>query len=338
MGDKEFENEIKKVLITWISIIFLIGVISLIIEVAADCGLQVFLCGSILPTLAVGSEIFRVFIERKTVIDSECKKNIYVREIPKEIPPAIASLLIDGFLENNQDYLATIANLIAKGYIDVKVKEKNEYGLVRPKIEVKKEDISDLIEHEKFAFRCFCERRHFEPEEFKRKIIIDAQNLGLIQELKDKMKLEKMYWKNVAIIILCIVLMIAGFYGEMWYWISIAGNPKWIWYIVAVLEFGLVLLINKSKAKIDITEKQRREPDFKFTYEKTELGKEYATKFFGLKNFLHEYTLIEDKNLDSVALYDEYIAYAISLGEADKLETLVTEDYNLRNVLLKIQE
>lgn len=338
MGDKEFKNEIKKALITWTGIIFLLGLISLMIDVVTDFGLQFFLLASSLPTWAIANEIFRIYVERKTVRDSVPKNNIYVREIPKEIPPAIASLLIDNYLENNQDYLATIANLIAKGYIEVKVKEKNEYGLIRPKIEVKKDFIYDLMEHEKFAFRCFCERHPFDEEEFKKKILRDAQTLKLIQPIKDKKKSEKMYWKNVAIIILCIILMITGLYGGFWCWVSIEGNPSWIWYIVALLEIVLVFVINQSKAKINVAERQRRNPDVKFSYEKTELGKEYTTKFWGLKNYLHEYTLIEDKNLDSVALYDEYIAYAISLEEADKLEKLVTDDYNLRNILLKIQD
>ena len=89
---------------------------------------------------------------------------------------------------------------------------------------------------------------------------------------------------------------------------------------------------------MDVYKKQKSKPGFKFSYEKTDLGKEYAEKFLGLKNYLHEYTLVDDKNLDSVKLYGEYIAYAIALGEADELDKLVTEDYNLRNVLLKIRD
>ena len=192
----------------------------------------------------------------------------YLREIPKEIPPAIASILIDDSLENEQDYLATVANLISKGYIEIKVdKEENEYGIKKAKVHVKNDNVTDLMEHEKFAFKMITRRMHFEPQEFKNKVIEDAKKLGLIVEFKMK-----------------------------------------------------------------------KDGELRAYYARTKKGKLFGEKFLRLKKYLNDYTLIKEQNLDGLKLYGEYIVYAIALGEADKLDKFLDEDYNFRNVMLKIKD
>ena len=43
-------------------------------------------------------------------------------------------------------------------------------------------------------------------------------------------------------------------------------------------------------------------------------GKEEFKKWMKFKKFMSEYTLIEDKNVEDVILYEKYIPYSIVLG------------------------
>lgn len=55
-------------------------------------------------------------------------------------------------------------------------------------------------------------------------------------------------------------------------------------------------------------------------YVHTEEGKEFALKVKQLKNFIKDYTLLKERNIEDITLFDRYIPYAIALGEADNIE------------------
>ena len=54
---------------------------------------------------------------------------MYIREIPAEIPPAIASLLYDTYIETDKDYTATLVGLFVKNHIEII--EKNSIKILK---------------------------------------------------------------------------------------------------------------------------------------------------------------------------------------------------------------
>lgn len=62
-------------------------------------------------------------------------------------------------------------------------------------------------------------------------------------------------------------------------------------------------------------------------------GKELLKRSKRLKNYLKQYTLISEKNIDFVQLLNEYIPYALSLGVADEVEKYIKENENNRKLI-----
>ena len=69
--------------------------------------------------------------------------------------------------------------------------------------------------------------------------------------------------------------------------------------------------------------------------QRTSKGEEEAKLWRGFKNYLHDYTLISDKNIEHIAILDEYIPYAISLDEAKNIEKFISDDDSYRNLIYK---
>lgn len=69
---------------------------------------------------------------------------------------------------------------------------------------------------------------------------------------------------------------------------------------------------------------------------KTEKGKEIYLKLKGLKNYIKDFGNFDDKSLKEISLWDEYILYAIILGESDSLTTQAKSEYTkLINIIYK---
>lgn len=69
--------------------------------------------------------------------------------------------------------------------------------------------------------------------------------------------------------------------------------------------------------------------------ERTAKGEKEAELWKGFKNYLHDYTLISEKNIDYMVILDEYIPYAIALDEAKNIEKFIADDENYRNLIYK---
>ena len=60
---------------------------------------------------------------------------------------------------------------------------------------------------------------------------------------------------------------------------------------------------------------------------RTNKGKELALKFKGLKNFLKDYTLLSERDINYINISDRYLPFSLGLGVANKLENSYIE-YN----------
>ena len=62
-------------------------------------------------------------------------------------------------------------------------------------------------------------------------------------------------------------------------------------------------------------------------------GEEEATLWKGFKNYIHDYTLISDKDIKHIEILDEYIPYAIALEEADCIEKFIAQNEKYRKLI-----
>ena len=63
-----------------------------------------------------------------------------------------------------------------------------------------------------------------------------------------------------------------------------------------------------------------------FTRIKTDKGKEIYLKLNGLKNYINNFGNFDDKELKEIALWDEYILYAMILDESKNLSKQALEE------------
>lgn len=54
-------------------------------------------------------------------------------------------------------------------------------------------------------------------------------------------------------------------------------------------------------------------------YKRTELGEEITEYIYGLKNFIHDFSLLSEKDKEAIALWEDFLIYAVLLEENDKI-------------------
>ena len=313
------KTKLKNILkITTLSLIFcFIGIIFAWLYISATQGVQIGVTAIKWTALAIiGAIVFIDFfiimvyagsalINKKEIIPNDN----YEREVPKEIPPAIASLLLDYIIDNERDYTATVASLIAKGYIAINDNEQ---------LRIFKWDKENLLEHERVVFQALAKEEIYNEEKFKEAVRNDALNIGVIERKRKK------YTYLIPIIILFAIIWLIRPDAQETF------NPVMqLLFIVAwiLLTIFVIILGIFSSQKQPNTEKGR--------FIRTELGTEKAKKLTGLKKFLHDYTMLKEKGLEDTILYDDYIAYAIVLGEAEAIEDVILNNSKYRELVYK---
>lgn len=261
-----------------------------------------FALGLILLIFLLVYFIIRIKKSRDTV-----KSKTYIRELPKDFPPAIVSLLLDLKTEITTDYTATIAYLICKKYIE----------LDNSNLKINNNNTSLLKEHERYVFNCITKTERFENNKFRDLIIEDAKKMNLIKEGKKKIH----FLRNFCICI--IVYFITGFWSKSIPQGNILNTILFCLSVLAALSsFGVIIV------SIYLSSIRKYEEIYR-----TRLGEEEAIKWKGLKNFFSNYTLISDKSLKDIVLYEAYIPYAISLNEARNIEKYIENNKNYRELI-----
>lgn len=67
----------------------------------------------------------------------------------------------------------------------------------------------------------------------------------------------------------------------------------------------------------------------------TSYGKKERLKLLELKNYINEYSLIKDRDLKAVVIWDEYLAYATAFGIPSKITSQIYENWYNMNITLQ---
>jgi len=240
------------------------------------------------------------------------------RTIITKYPPAIYSFLYNKKIESYSDYTATILNLECKNYLKI-----NDDG---SNIIILNDNLDDLYEHEKYVLNCLMTNEKFYMADFNKKIIKDLIQLNLIRKLDIKQKINSMpiignkYFQIFsAVLIVLLVLYLFIILTEMMMMICNITVMLFliVYWVVDVLSMRS-LIVNDGKIN---------------KYLLTKAGNAIRKNVFGLKTFLREYTLINERGIEQKELFENYIAYALSLGEAKAIEDFVSNNEKYRKFI-----
>lgn len=273
--------------------------------------------------IIIGIGYLIYFIEKKAFLR---KIDYLERDIPKEIPPAIASILVDFYVEDEQDYLSTVSSLISRGYLEI---------VNNQEIIIKNNNTEGLLEHEILAFEIVSRKKLYSPSEFRDKTIQDAKRLELI-EGTNRLILK---WKAIGkcildILILLIISIIGAAMPEMLEDYEFVSPLAWtvFWIVCAIYAYKI---FNDAYIAYSYNS-PTKDQSLKYVYKKTKKGEKYADVFAGLKLFFKEYTLMNEKELESIKIYDDYIPYAIALGEADAIAKFIEKNEDCRRIIYRV--
>ncbi len=248
------------------------------------------------------------------------------RDIPKEIPPAIASILLDFYVDDEQDYLATVSSLISRGYLEV---------VNNQEIIIKNNNLEGLLEHEILALEIVSKKTLYSPSGFKEKTIEDAKKIGLLESTNRF----AMMWEAITdcVVDTIILLIIAGIGVAMPEFLEdheLIAPFAWtiFWIVCAIYAYKIF----KDAYTAYSYNSPSQEQSLKYIYNKTEEGEIYAEKFARLKKFFKNYTVLNESELESMIIYEDYIPYAIALGESDAIDKFIEKDSNCRRLIYRV--
>ncbi|MGL5043020.1 MAG: DUF2207 family protein [Culicoidibacterales bacterium] len=281
--------------------------------------LQVLLKVGILVLTILGTiSLFYSFRKIYLLCDKEKYKVEldYYREVGA-FGPAVASLICDPERDVDQEQLAAVIfNLYTLGKIAIDVKKMDDTMFIK----ILDHETADLNKSEayvlkwliavggdeEFSYRLFMcdtkETRNMENQEVfmtKYKMFCDIvarefASLGHMQYLGRKIKITNPAFGIGFVIILC--SMISYYFVSM---ISLAGIQfaiGVIMFINAGLVFGYMSMCSR------------------YTQEGALLHAQYK----GLKNFLEDYSLLNEAPVESIIMWQKYFVYGIALGVTDK--------------------
>lgn len=264
--------------------------------------------------ILIYSIIFLIYKLNYMKIDINSNKE-YIRELYKYYPPAIVSLIYDLKTEVYRDYTATILYLYTKKYFDIL--HFNE------EVEIKKgtnENLWKLDRHELYVYNCIIYKQTFNQKTFEELIFEDSKQKQLIIEEEDENKKKlKIIFIEVSILIILIKL------------IGISDNEIWTLLMTIILSTVIVGFI---MFPIILENMQKKLNNYKLTQK----GKEELKKIKAFKNFIKEYTLIEEKDIKYIQILEEYISYSLSLGTSPQVEEYIKQNEIYRNLIYKGRE
>ena len=231
--------------------------------------------------------IVLLLIIKMKKIPKNIKIEGYNRELPFNYSPAIVSALCDNYIEGLVDIEAVKTNLLIKGIKNASINE-----------------MQSLSQHELYVWEKWG---NSSTKEFKKLLYSDMEKLGLVK-IKKVNEIVRFLTSFFVIITISIGIMRLGsifnanivFFG--------IGLVFMLLSLLLILPFCLALSDN-------------------IKIKQTKLGKEHTVEWLKFKNFLEDFTLLNEREKESVIIYKEYIPYSMAVGIGEKIEKDIFSEY-----------
>lgn len=243
--------------------------------------------------------LYRTIIKLKD-IDSYKSIGELERDINVKYTPAIVSMLYDNKIEPCKDIVATILNLNLKGYILFDKDKNNRKYKIKQNLQAN--SIDNMCIEEKYIYDWLIKNKNFNFVEW----------VNIIKKEYSKVNFTKPCEVKTRNMMLIILILIFGIF----YVIESAVLVKFYSENIASLLLGLVLVPIVMIITI-VTVNNLLKNVFL-----NNLGNKEVQRWTKFKRFMHNYTLIEDKNVESIAIYEKYLPYSMALNVNKKYKTI----------------
>ena len=287
----------------------------------------------------------------------------YYREKLPNLTPAEISLINDIELETSKDISATILNLFQKEYISF---NNNKIIANNSKIEYLKDSekiILELLEKDEFNDTSIKKWKDICYQEAIKDGYIKETNKTMFEEMKTINKKVSLAFKAWGITFL-ISLVLTAIYvlpGELKNLsnpdkenIAVSvdenlrknkifedfddddlimiqfylKNPIYMLmifiHLISIITLIALIIYRRTKEKLVSSI-----DSLKQKYMRTEEGNRLAEKISGLKNYIHEYSLLSEKEKESIVVWEDFLVYAVLLEENEKI---IQDIYKYKNV------
>lgn len=258
-----------------------------------------------LTILYIGIKIAykKYYKEKLDVIDF--KNDSYYRDTISKYSPAVLSY-IDDFKLDEKDIVATLMSL--------ELKKKIKIG---DTIEVLDKNSKDLAENERFILEQIISNnlKNVDLLAFENCVINDCINDKLLERKTD---IKKKIIKKISICVLAYILVSIAFYYLPTVFNEIQSD-SWILllFIIVILIMFFILIIFPLTTIIFIKSyyfMNKLNP-----YVRSKNAKNINSKLEGLKKYIKDYSLLDQKDYDNITLWENYLIYSVIFGLNTKI-------------------
>lgn len=293
-------------------------------EVKNELGLTIVSLSSIGLTYLVYYLKIKLKKIKKAKVDP-----LYIREIPSSLPAECVGLLTDSVLNGNE-VSAALLDLIRRKIISFEKKENGSFDLIY------NFDNENITEDDKeFAVLIFKRKQRVNSKKIGK---IDYEKFNrwkktTINKLRNKFLIlkydEESEEINGNLLTLGIVFLISPlfFVGIILITIFIIQRYKSKFFIWLFIPLNIILIILSlftnhfikfayifSIVAIILIKIMIRKFPTKLKIKKTEKGIEEANKWNGLRNYLIDFSIISDREIPEIELWEKYLVYATAFG------------------------
>ena len=243
----------------------------------------------------------------------------YFREIPNKYGIGVAAFLLNYDIDN-QDVLAAVLDLCAKGYINLKQNESG-YEIIN-----NNKPTNDLLSNELYVLNWILQdKEKFDVLKWKQLSKNDSINLGLSTERKSdnikQLNLDKDMFKKLYVISLILSLIFCiciSIYSKIKINDLIIGIPIFTLLgslpLVMIL-FFITLIITLFRENMIKNYKKKNE----FTPNLTESGKIEFNELYSLGKFLNDFSNFADKHINEIVIWEQYLSYSLLFRISEKV-------------------
>jgi len=283
---------------------------------------SILLFPPIIIAVVLGFQRGRARIIRDNIAFTPISNIDYYRDNLEQIEPFIVSILIDLDLYGSKDIVATLLRMQRNGIISF---AKNG------RIEVLQDSQKELNDSEKEFVRLIKQDQLSDKkalQKWKDNRFREASKRGYIRK-KDISGEERKHERNVGIAMVGSLVAIILWGAHLAIGMDLLADAPTASFIISLAWFattGLVMgvpwyLVFRSVAyyKRDC-----------ITWERTDYGNEKAEKIAGLCRFIQDFSQLSELEKEQVALWDDYLLYAIVLEENEKIVKDISRSHNIK--------
>ena len=263
----------------------------------------IFVAVIILVVWAIISFIIKT--KNKYIIQKNKVKEVYIRDIEVDYSPAVLSYLMNNKIETSKDLPATILNLCAKNILKIEsIDGKIKIIDLKNKKEVKK-----IKSDEKYAYDMLVTGvTNSKINTWKNKVEAEYRKYKFSMTNKKSLGI---YLFGLYAAIFIGILLYSFITGET----EITGRPAEIISRLLIGSFVAaweILLIYEFKEMFTGIIVRKNENEFGEVY--TNKGAREYSKWKKFENFMEDFSLIKEREHESVVIWGKYLSYSIVLG------------------------